>query len=175
MNRQEKIAQFKKQREEQQAAKQEEIQKEKEKLSQWYSESQPTAQLDAEISALKKRKAALPPSSTAEHAQIGQILEHTLKKKLEFTQAMLENTAREVEIKRRMLESRQRQERLMADLERVEQKLKQAKDEESQRKNVTALQEAELSDQMGRLSMLLKMQQVVNGDGRGRGGRGRGE
>jgi len=78
---------------------------------------------------------------------------------------MLENTAREVEIKRRMLESRQRQERLMADLERVEQKLKQAKDEESQRKNVTARQEAELSDQMGRLSMLLKMQQAMNGDG----------
>jgi len=85
-------------------------------------------------------------------------LEGTIKKKVEFNQAMLNNTTREADIKKRMLESRQRQQRLLEDLERVEEKLRKTKEEEVQRLVTVARQEDELKAQMGNLSLLLKLQ-----------------
>jgi len=164
MSRKEKIAEFKKQRAAEQAAKLSAQKTEKAKLSKWYSDSEPVARLDAEINEMNKRKAAIP-ANTTEHRQLSQMLERTLKKKVEFTQAMLENATREAEIKKRMLESRQRQQRLLEDLERVEQKLNRTKEEEAQRLASTARQEDELKTQMGQLSLLLKMQEMAENEG----------
>jgi len=157
MSRQEKIAQFKKQREAELAAKEISLHHEREKLSKWYQNSQPSAREDEEIIELNKRKAALP-TNTAEQRQLRELLEGTIKKKVEFNQAMLNNTTREADIKKRMLESRQRQQRLLEDLERVEEKLRKTKEEEVQRLVTVARQEDELKAQMGNLSLLLKLQ-----------------
>jgi len=95
------------------------------------------------------------------------MLEGTIKKKVEFNQAMLNNTTREADIKKRMLESRQRQQRLLEDLERVEEKLRKTKEEEVQRLVTVARQEDELKAQMGNLSLLLKLQDQDNGSEEG--------